>query len=87
MKTIPCFRRLLLSVALLLSAVRSEAAQAPLTWKAGVAAVDLTPDGPIWMSGYGGRNRPSEAVAQRISAKALAIEDSLNTRMVLVTLD
>lgn len=76
-----------MSVALLLSAVRSEAAQAPLTWKAGAAAVDLTPDGPIWMSGYGGRNRPSEAVAQRISAKALAIEDSLNTRMVLVTLD
>jgi neutral ceramidase len=57
------------------------------SWKAGAAAIDITPDGPVWMAGYGSRNKPSEGVAQRIHAKALAIEDNANGRMVIVTLD
>jgi Neutral/alkaline non-lysosomal ceramidase, N-terminal len=56
-------------------------------WKAGAAAIDITPDGPVWMAGYGSRNKPSEGIAQRISAKALAIEDNANGRMVIVTMD
>jgi neutral ceramidase len=57
------------------------------SWKAGAAAIDITPDGPVWMAGYGSRNKPSEGVAQRIHAKALAIEDNGNGRMVIVTMD
>ena len=56
-------------------------------WKAGAAAIDITPDGPVWMAGYGSRTKPSEGIAQRISAKALAIEDNANGRMVIVTMD
>lgn len=61
--------------------------QNPVSWKAGAAAIDITPDGPVWMAGYGRRNKPSEGVAQRIYAKALAIDDNANGRTVIVTLD
>jgi neutral ceramidase len=57
------------------------------SWKAGAAAIDITPDGPVWMAGYGSRNKPSEGVAQRIYAKALAIDDNAKGRTVIVTLD
>jgi neutral ceramidase len=61
--------------------------QNPASWKAGAAAIDITPDGPVWMAGYARRDKPSEGVAQRIYAKALAIDDNANGRMVIVTLD
>jgi neutral/alkaline ceramidase-like enzyme len=57
------------------------------SWKAGAAAIDITPEGPVWMAGYASRDRPSEGVAQRIYAKALAIDDNANGRLVIVTLD
>jgi neutral ceramidase len=55
--------------------------------KAGAAKVDITPTGPIWMSGYAARTHPSEGVASRIWAKALAIESSPSARIVIVTVD
>lgn len=55
--------------------------------RAGVGRVDITPSGPIWMSGYGSRKHPSTGVAQRLWAKALAIEDSKGGRVVIVTTD
>ena len=64
-----------------------DAASLKAGWKAGAAAIDITPDGPVWMAGYGSRNKPSEGVAQRIYAKALAIDDNANGRTVIVTLD
>nr|HPM84852.1 hypothetical protein [Candidatus Anammoximicrobium sp.] len=62
-------------------------AQEPTAWKAGAAAVKITPEGPIWMAGYAGRKKPSEGVAADLFAKALAIEDPAGTRLVIVTLD
>ena len=59
----------------------------PPPWRAGAAIVDLTPEGPLWLAGYGGRTRPSEGVAQHIFAKALALEDSAGAPLVVVTLD
>ena len=56
-------------------------------WKAGAAAIDITPEGAVWMAGYGHRNKPSEGISQHLFAKALAIEDSVGTRMVMITLD
>ncbi len=56
-------------------------------WQAGVEKVRLTPEGPIWMSGYGNRNRPSEGVVHDLWAKALAVEDSRGRRTVIVTTD
>lgn len=56
-------------------------------FKVGITRVDITPDGPIWLTGYGNRNKPSEGVEQRLFAKALMLEDVSGTRTVLVTAD
>lgn len=56
-------------------------------WKAGAARIDITPTEPLWMAGYASRNKPSEGVAQKLYAKALAIEDDQRTRLVIVTTD
>lgn len=55
--------------------------------KAGLARVDITPQGSIMMAGYGFRDHPSEGVRQRLYAKALAIEDDRGRRSVMVTFD
>lgn len=62
-------------------------AQEPTAWKAGVASVKITPEGPVWMAGYAARKKPSEGVAADLFAKALAIEDARGTRLVIVTMD
>ncbi len=51
----------------------------------GVAKVDITPEYPIRLSGYGSRRAESEGVGQRIWAKALAIGG--DDAAVLVTVD
>lgn len=56
-------------------------------WKAGVATVTITPSQPIWMAGYAGRTKPSEGVLSELHAKALVVEDSAGTRVVIVTTD
>ncbi len=56
-------------------------------FKAGVARIDITPEGPIWMSGYASRKQPSQGVLQRLWAKALAVEDARQGRAVIVTTD
>src|SRR5688572_6715712 len=55
--------------------------------KAGVAKVDITPAGPIWMSGYAARTHPSEGVLTPLWAKALALETSRSERIVIVSVD
>lgn len=74
-----------LKIALIL--VASAAGLMAATPRAGAAKVDITPDGPVWMSGYASRTKPSEGVEQRIWAKALAIEDGSGGRVVIVTTD
>jgi hypothetical protein len=56
-------------------------------WRAGLARVDITPQGPIWMAGYASRNHPSEGVLHPLWAKALALEDPAGSRLVIVTND
>lgn len=56
-------------------------------FKAGVARIDITPKTPIWMSGYGDRKHASEGVIHPLWAKALAIEDPKQNRVVIVTTD
>ena len=52
----------------------------------GIAKVDITPERPIRLSGYGSRTEPSEGIAQQLHAKALAI-GSDNQLSVIVTVD
>ncbi len=55
--------------------------------RAGAGRVDITPAGPIWMSGYAARTHPSDGVLLRLWAKALAIESGPGKRIVIVTAD
>jgi len=79
------------AVLLLLSlpAAGTAAAAKPASadFKAGVARLKITPEKPIWMSGYASRNRPSEGVTQDLWLKALAFEDRKGNRLVVVTAD
>jgi len=56
-------------------------------YKAGVARLIITPEKPIYLSGYASRNHPSEGAVHDLWAKALAIEDSKGSRVVIVTTD
>lgn len=56
-------------------------------WRAGVAKANITPGQPMWMAGYGGRDRPAEGKLTDLWAKALVLEDAERRRAVLVTLD
>src|ERR1041385_2994424 len=53
----------------------------------GVATVNVTPDYPIRLSGYGDRRTVSEGVAQQIWAKALAIGSDQEKPVIWITLD
>src|SRR6185369_9162514 len=56
-------------------------------WKAGIAKVNISPELPIWLSGYGGRNKPANSKHDDLWAKALVIEDVNGRRVALVTMD
>ncbi|OIN60860.1 neutral/alkaline non-lysosomal ceramidase N-terminal domain-containing protein [Arsenicibacter rosenii] len=56
-------------------------------WKAGVAKVVITPEGPLWQAGYASRTHASDGKLHDLWAKALALEDENGKRLVLVTTD
>jgi neutral ceramidase len=56
-------------------------------WKAGTARTAITPKQPLWMAGYGARDRPSEGAVHDLWAKALVLEDPEGRKAALVTLD
>jgi len=57
------------------------------SWKAGIATISITPEVPVPLVGYGGRDKPFETVDIDIYAKALALEDARGNRGVIVTTD
>jgi neutral ceramidase len=81
------FPRLRLAVALLLAAIATRAPAAEATWKAGVAASDITPREPQWMAGYGGRTHPAEGALHPLFLKVLALEDAAGHRAIVVSSD
>ena len=56
-------------------------------WKAGAAKTVITPEKLMWMSGYGGRDKPAEGKLIDLWAKAIVLEDPAGKRVALVTLD
>ena len=56
-------------------------------WKAGIAAVDITPDASLWMAGFARRTQPSQGTALPLKAKALALQAGNEPPAVLVTID
>ncbi len=59
----------------------------PAGWSAGVAEIDITPEGSLWMAGFAARKQPAQGVAPPLQAKALALRDSGRRTRVLVTAD
>ncbi len=53
----------------------------------GAAVVDITPDYPVRLTGYGNRQQEAETAAVRIHARALAIGPKDDLQAVLVTVD
>mgnify|MGYP002884748581 CR=1 FL=1 len=56
-------------------------------WRAGVAVAVITPAKSMMLAGFGSRTKPSEGTATELHAKALALQDSRGTRLVIVTTD
>ncbi len=56
-------------------------------WKAGAAAIVITPATPMWMGGYGSRNKPSDGKIHDLHAKALVVQDVRGNRLAIVTTD
>ncbi len=56
-------------------------------WKAGFSRTLITPQKPIWMSGYASRDHAAEATRTELWAKAMALEDARGHRALLITLD
>lgn len=82
------FQRLTTRVALvgLMLAVVAASAGAE-EWKAGFARRKITPERPMWMSGYAGRDHAAEGTLIDLWAKAVALQDSVGNRVILVGLD
>jgi neutral ceramidase len=56
-------------------------------WQAGAASVDITPDYPVRLSGYGNRTQEHEGVAMPLHAKALALTWQDQPPVVILTVD
>jgi neutral ceramidase len=78
-------RRIFLPIFILIQS--SLWAQAAASWKAGAADVDITPDYPVLLSGYGSRTTECEKVAQRLHANALALQWQEDAPALIVTVD
>jgi hypothetical protein len=77
--------RLRFVCALLLSAAYMSAADA--AWKAGFAALKITPTEPVMLAGYASRTIPARDVVDDLYMKAVALEDAGGGRAVLITAD
>ena len=62
---------------------RADAAE----WRVGIARTDITPARSLWLAGYASRKHPAEGTLHPLWAKALAIADRRDQRVVIVTLD
>jgi neutral ceramidase len=80
------FRIVLATFASLVGATAPLGATEP-RWTAGAAKVDITPDYPVRLSGYGGRRTEFEGVEQHIFAKALALRAGDGPMAVVLTVD
>ena len=56
-------------------------------YEAGVERIDITPQHPIWLSGYGNRTHTSTGIRTRLWAKALVIRDERNQGVIIITTD
>ena len=74
---------------MLLAALSSPEASAAkeVFYQVGAARIDITPDYPVRLSGYGARSKESEGVDQHLFAKALAMGSDKDGVALLLTVD
>jgi len=80
-------RRVVLFLSVIVFAPQADLSAQEKLWQAGVAKVNITPELPIWLSGYAARTKPAETKHDDLWAKALVLEDADGHRAVLVTMD
>jgi hypothetical protein len=68
------------------TAPQKQSGSAPPVLNVGVAEIDITPDEPIRLTGYGSRVEPTSDVRQRLWARAMALGDGRRVA-VLITAD
>ena len=78
---------LTLVVALLMTAPVASAQAQEATWKVGFASIEITPEFPVGMAGYGGRLEEASESLTSLHAKAMMLDDGRSGRAILVTLD
>ena len=76
----------LVSMAVLLPSSLAAGAEEP-SWSVGTARVKITPEKPLWLAGYGHRDRPAEGTLHELWVKVLALQAPDGKRAVLVTSD
>jgi len=54
--------------------------------KVGIASADITPEGPVWMAGFGARKEPSKGVYKNLTATCVVFDNSV-TRVAFVAVD
>jgi neutral ceramidase len=57
------------------------------SWRVGIAKAEITPESPMYMAGFGGRDKAAEGTLHDIWVKALALEDANGYRGVVITCD
>ena len=77
---------IVLVISFTLAVYPSVAAASEGTLRAGIAKIDITPDKPVKMSGYGARTALSEDVHDPLSVRIIAFEND-GERLVLVSSD
>lgn len=56
-------------------------------WNVGTASAKITPQEPLWMAGYGARDRPAQGTLNDLWVKVLALEATDGAQAVVVTTD
>ena len=51
--------------------------------KIGIASIDITPQQPVWLTGYGNRDHKSEGVYQSLIAGAISIAGETDEALIL----
>ena len=80
-------RFLFYSIGFLIAPTTPSWSDQPVSHHIGVAKIDVTPDYPVRLSGFGFRREESDGTQQRIWAKALAIGGDTKDAVVLITVD
>ncbi|APZ93180.1 Neutral ceramidase precursor [Fuerstiella marisgermanici] len=76
-----------LSAALLFSLLTNFAVADNATWKAGTAKANITPEQPLWMAGYGGRDKPAEGTYHDLWIRVVALEDANGHQGIVLSSD